>query len=130
MVRNIIFVCGHNAGRSQIAQAFFNHLNTNPEFRGESAGGNIADEVNPQAITAMKEIGIDMTDKTKYFPKVLDEGRLYFKKFSMGCNVSCGVEIDEDLGIDDPAGQPIEKVREIRDQIKIKIENIIGELNG
>ena len=44
------------------------HLNTNPEFRGESAGTNIADEVNPQAITAMKEIGIVMTDKTKYFP--------------------------------------------------------------
>lgn len=127
-MKTILFLCGHNAGRSQMAQALFNTLNKNSEYRGESAGTNIADQVNPACVEALKEIGIDMSDTKEYYPKKVDYNKEYFKVYSMGCNVKCDVKADEDLGLDDPAGQGIDAVRKIRDQLKEKIQKIVDEL--
>ncbi len=125
-----MFCCGHNAGRSQMAQAFFNHLNKNPKFVAESAGTNIANEINKQCVEAMKEIGIDMGDKKKYYPKAINPKRKYFRIYTMGCNVQCPIDFYKDLALDDPAGKPVEEVRIIRDQVKEKILEIINNLNS
>ena len=130
MVKTILFLCGHNAGRSQMAQAFFNHLNNHEDFIGESAGTNIADEINQQCVEAMQEIGINMSDPKTYYPKVFDKDQEYYKVFSMGCNVQCDLNSDKDLGVDDPAGKPVEEVRKIREDVKLKIKKIIEGLNG
>ena len=86
-MKKILFLCGHNAGRSQMAQAFFNHLYTGDAFVGESAGTNIAPGLNRTCVAAMKEIGIDMSDNSVYYPKVIDRQKQYLKVFGMGCNV-------------------------------------------
>ena len=134
MVKKILFLCGHNAGRSQMAQAFFNHLNKNKEFIGISAGTNIASKVNQECILAMKEIGIDLSDKKKYFPKKVNEDMLNnaHKIFTMGCDVTCtlpkGRKFDDDWNLDDPNGKSIEGIKLIRDSIKHKTIQLIKEL--
>ncbi|MDA1197003.1 MAG: hypothetical protein O2779_03505 [Nanoarchaeota archaeon] len=127
MAQSILFLCGHNAGRSQMAQAFFNHLYTGERYVGESAGTNIASELNAGCVVAMKEIGIDMS---KSYPQVFDRSKAYAKVFGMGCGVECDLKIDEDLGIDDPHGKEIDEVRRIRDDVKTAVERIIGDLDG
>lgn len=128
MKKKILFLCGHNAGRSQMAQAYFNELNQSSEFVGVSAGTNIADELNRACVEAMQEEGVDMNDVSHFFPKVVSEEEKYYRVYSMGCNVKSPVRIDQDLGIEDPAGREIDEVREIRDQVKQKIEVILQEL--
>jgi arsenate reductase (thioredoxin) len=133
-MKTVLFVCVHNAGRSQMAEAILNRMASERALpiRAESAGTVGGKSTNPQAIEVLKEIGIDIGGK---YPKLLTQemadsaGRI----ISMGCGVdaeACPAKflLTEDWGLDDPAGQPIEKVREIRDQIKDRIVDLIKRM--
>ncbi|OBB86749.1 heat-shock protein HtpX [Mycobacterium sp. 852002-30065_SCH5024008] len=126
---SVLFVCVHNAGRSQMAAAL---LSTMAEGRIEvrSAGTQPADEVNPVAIAAMAERGIDITAAN---PKILtgDDVRTSDVVITMGCGDACpyfpGVSY-RDWKVPDPAGQPLTTVRAIRDDIARRVEALIAEL--
>ena len=127
----VLFVCVHNAGRSQMAAGFLEHLG---EGRVEvlSAGSEPTDRVNPVAVAAMAEVGIDIAAAT---PTVLtaDAVRVSDVVVTMGCGDACpffpGTRY-EDWELDDPAGQEIEAVRPIRDEIRRRVEKLVAELVG
>lgn len=128
----VLFVCVHNASRSQMAEALFNHRA--PEgMHAASAGTEPASGISSAVVQAMAEIGIDLVGQA---PKVLspDMVREADRIVTMGCGVdqACplflGVRIDEDWGLDDPAGQPIEIVREIRDEIDSRVVDLLERL--
>ena len=126
----VIFVCVHNSGRSQMAEAFANRLGQR-KLIAESAGTEPGDALNPQAVAVMQEIGYDMSG---HHPKMmtLEMVDSADRIITMGCGVDAGVcpaafVPTEDWGLDDPKGQPIEKVREIRDEIKARVEKLIAE---
>ncbi|MBF6149627.1 low molecular weight phosphatase family protein [Nocardia nova] len=126
---SVLFVCVHNAGRSQMAQGFLTHLAGN-RVEVRSAGTEPADTINPAAIQAMAEIGIDITAQT---PKILTPDTVQTSDIviTMGCGDTCpyfpGVDY-RDWKLDDPAGLGIDAVRPIRDQIRTHIEQLIAEL--
>ncbi|MEU2253478.1 arsenate reductase ArsC [Nocardia xishanensis] len=126
---SVLFVCVHNAGRSQMAQAFLTHL-AGDSIEVRSAGSAPADTLNPAAIDAMAEIGIDITGQT---PKILtpDAVETSTVVITMGCGDACpyfpGVDY-RDWKLDDPAGKDIAAVRLIRDRIRTNIEDLITEL--
>jgi len=117
-----------------MAQALFNHHNKNSDYLGVSAGTNIASKINPVCVKVMHEIGIDMSDRSVYYPKKIDNDILNSMEmiFSMGCNIVCDLPIGksfrEDWLIDDPAAQDIDKVRIIRDQLNEKVLILINSL--
>ena len=123
----VLFVCNHNAGRSQMAQAFFERL-APPGVSAESAGTNPADAIWPEVIEAMGEVGIDISDRK---PKTLTRQMQLRADLAvtMGCGDACPyvptTVIDWDLP--DPAGQPLAKVREIRDTIEQRVRTLIDE---
>ncbi|MEU0049576.1 arsenate reductase ArsC [Streptomyces sp. NPDC006309] len=126
---SVLFVCVHNAGRSQMAAAFLTHLS---EGRVEvrSAGSAPADAVNPAAVQAMAETGIDMSAET---PKVLtvEAVRASDVVITMGCGDTCPVLPGKtylDWDLDDPAGQGVEAVRPIRDEIERRIRALLATL--
>ena len=126
---SVLFVCVHNAGRSQMAAAYLNHLS---EGRIEvlSAGSQPADRINPSAVAAMKEEGIDITAET---PKVLTTEAVQASDvvITMGCGDECPYfpgKRYEDWVLEDPAGKGVESVRPIRDEIKGRIQQLISEL--
>ncbi|MGC8833542.1 MAG: arsenate reductase ArsC [Armatimonadota bacterium] len=126
-------MCVHNSGRSQMAEAIFNHF-AKGKAKAVSAGTQPGAEVNPLAIQALSEIGVP-TDGLH--PKMLTREMLQQSNrvITMGCGVqeSCPAllhGINEDWGLDDPSGQPIEKVREIRDQIVVLVKKLLQELEG
>jgi arsenate reductase len=129
MKPSVLFVCVHNAGRSQMAQGFLTHL-AGDRIDVRSAGTEPADRINPVAVQAMGEAGIDITIGT---PVVLTPGavRLSDIVITMGCGDTCpyfpGVDYRE-WQLDDPAGRDIEAVRRIRDDIRSRIEDLIAEL--
>ena len=132
MTKDVLFVCVENAGRSQMAEAFFRKFTKN-KFNVISAGTTPSPKLNPIVIEAMKEIGIDMTDKS---PKTLSNSMISssFKTVNMGCmdKESCPALFVKDVidwNIPDPKEKTIEQVREIRDQIKSKILNLISSIN-
>lgn len=125
----VLFVCVHNAGRSQMAAAFLSHLSAG-RIEVRSAGSAPAHTVNPAAVTAMDEVGIDMSAET---PKILTTEAVQDSDvvITMGCGDSCPIfpgKRYEDWKLDDPAGQGIDAVRPIRDEIRLRIENLISEL--
>jgi len=124
-MRYVLFVCTHNAGRSQIAQAFFERYAPD-DLRAESAGQEPADAIWPNVVEAMREVGIDISDRA---PKKIDlEMQLHADKaITLNCQGSCPYVIGgvEDWEVDDPAGQPLEKVREIRDEIESRVRDLI-----
>ena len=128
-MKTVLFVCVGNAGRSQMAEAFFNHL-ADGKARAMSAGTKPASEVSPVVIQAMKEVGIDIGSNRpkKLTPEMLDKAE---RVITMGCgaeNVCPATWVEtEDWELDDPKGQNIEKVREIRDQIKARVEKLLKE---
>jgi arsenate reductase (thioredoxin) len=129
--KTVLYVCVHNAGRSQMAEAFTNVLGGG-KVQGVSAGTEPGERVNPVALEAMREIGIDMNGQR---PRLLTREMLDTadRAITMGCGVaeSCPALLGgpmEDWGLDDPAGQPIEKVREIRDQIRERVEKLLDKL--
>lgn len=130
----MLFVCVHNAGRSQMAEAFLRHAATEQGLNvtAESAGTLGAGSLNPMAVKAMEELGISMAD---HVAKQLDAEMVARADWivSMGCGVdaaACPAKflVTEDWGLDDPAGQPIERVREIRDQIRAKVDELVARL--
>ena len=128
---SVLFVCVHNAGRSQMAAAYLTHLGEG-RIEVRSAGSAPADQVNPAAVEAMAEEGIDMSAE---IPKVLtDEAvRASDVVVTMGCGDTCAIypgKRYEDWKLEDPAGQGVAAVRPIRDEIRRRIEGLIGELVG
>ena len=126
---SVLFVCVHNAGRSQMAAAYLTHL-AGDRVEVRSAGSAPADAVNPAAVEAMAEEGIDMSAE---IPKVLtDEAvRASDVVITMGCGDTCPIypgKRYEDWKLDDPAGQGVDAVRPIRDEIRRRIETLIGEI--
>ena len=124
-MRYVLFVCNHNAGRSQMAQAFFER--TAPEdIRAESAGEEPADSIWPNVIEAMHEVGIDISARR---PKKLDlEMQLHADwAITLHCKASCPFVPSqvEDWEVDDPAGEPLERVREIRDEIERRVQEFV-----
>ncbi|MNS09684.1 Arsenate-mycothiol transferase ArsC2 [compost metagenome] len=132
-MKQVLFACVHNTGRSQMAEAFFNRLADPTKARAISGGTEPATEMNATVLEAMKEVGIDLVAEG-HRPKIADLDALQEgdRPISMGCGVSlaCPVRLGrmEDWGLDDPKGQPIEKVREIRDDIRRRVEALIQEL--
>ncbi len=131
--RKILFVCVENAGRSQMAEGFFRKYATK-EWISVSAGSRPTSEINPIAVQAMKELGIDIS---KQKPKKLSEELIYdsFLNVSMGCmdQKECPVLFlgdFQDWGIEDPKDKPIEKVREIRDKIEGKVRELVKNLES
>jgi arsenate reductase (thioredoxin) len=125
-MRHVLFVCTHNAGRSQMAQAFFERDAPN-DVRAESAGTDPRREIWPVVVQAMREVGIDLAGQR---PRRLDiEMQLHADwAVTMGCGDSCPYVPTrvESWEIPDPAGRPIEEVREIRDQIERNVEHLIA----
>ena len=126
---SVLFVCVHNAGRSQMAAAYLTHLGGGAvEVR--SAGSQPADEVNPSAVAAMAEEGIDIAAES---PKVLTVEAVERSDVvvTMGCGDTCPYfpgKRYEDWVLDDPAGQGVEAVRPIRDEIRTRVESLLREL--
>lgn len=126
---SVLFVCVHNAGRSQMAAAFLHHL-SDGRIEVRSAGSEPADQVNPIAVEAMREVGIDLTAET---PKVLTPDALQASDvvITMGCGDTCPIfpgKRYEDWKLDDPAGQGLEVVRPIRDSIRERVNELIHSL--
>ncbi|MEV6165926.1 arsenate reductase ArsC [Streptomyces sp. NPDC052052] len=126
---SVLFVCVHNAGRSQMAAGFLTHL-AGDRIEVRSAGSLPAGQVNPAAIEAMREFGIDITGAT---PKVLTAKAVQASDYviTMGCGDACPVFPGKtylDWQLEDPAGKGVEAVRPIRDAIKQRIEALISEI--
>ena len=129
-MKKILFVCVHNAGRSQIAEAFFNHY-AKGKAQAFSAGTHYASRIDPTVVEAMAERGIDISNKR---PKILTLEMLGVadKVISMGCGVEgvCPATFvpTEDWQLEDPEGKPIEQARAIRDEIEAKVRTLIEEI--
>src|SRR4051812_13786154 len=122
VMKYVLFVCNHNAGRSQMAQAFFER-DAPPDVRAESAGSQPASAVCPEVIEVMREVGIDLADRRP--KKLLPEMQLHADwAVTMGCGDTCPYvpTTVEDWDIPDPAGHPVEEVRAIRDQIGVRVD--------
>lgn len=128
---SVLFVCVHNAGRSQMAAGYLRHYAGN-RIEVRSAGSVPAEHINPIAVEAMGEDGIDITAEQ---PKVLTDEAVQDSDvvITMGCGDACPFfpgKRYEDWELDDPAGQGIEAVRLIRDDIKTRIEALVADLLG
>jgi arsenate reductase len=125
----VLFVCVHNAGRSQMAAGWLRHL-AGDAVEVRSAGSEPADQINPVAVEAMHEVGIDITANT---PRKLDWDTAQSSDvlITMGCGDVCPVFPGKrylDWDLDDPAGQGLDAVRPIRDEIKRRVQRLITEL--
>jgi protein-tyrosine-phosphatase len=126
---SVLFVCVHNAGRSQMAAGFLRAI-AGDRIDVRSAGSMPADQINPVAVAAMAELGIDITAEA---PKVLTTEAVQASDvvITMGCGDACPFfpgKRYEDWKLDDPAGQGIDAVRPIRDEIRGRIEKLVSEL--
>lgn len=126
---SVLFVCVHNAGRSQMAAGWLRHL-AGDAVEVRSAGSAPADQINPVAVEAMKEVGIDITGQT---PKVLtpEDSEASSVVITMGCGDVCPYfpgQRHEDWKLDDPAGQGIDAVRPIRDEIRDRVQALVDDL--
>ncbi len=126
---SVLYVCVHNAGRSQMAAAWTRHL-SGGAVEVRSAGSAPADQINPVAVEAMLEVGIDMRAEQ---PKVLttDAVQASDAVITMGCGDACPIfpgKRYEDWKLDDPAGQGLDAVRPIRDEIRGRVEALLREL--
>src|SRR5699024_3142507 len=126
---SVLFVCVHNAGRSQMAAGYLRHL-AGDRIEARSAGSMPADHINPTAVAAMLAEGIDITTAQ---PRVLTAEAVQASDvvITMGCGDACPYfpgKRYEDWKLDDPAGQGIDAVRPIRDDIKSRIANLVSEL--
>jgi arsenate reductase len=128
---SVLFVCVHNAGRSQMAAGWLRHL-AGDAVEVRSAGSAPAASANPVAVEAMAEVGIDITGSE---PRILDYATAEASDVivTMGCGDVCPVfpgKRYEDWQLDDPAGQGIEAVRPIRDEIRARVEKLVAELTA
>ncbi|MEU9284639.1 arsenate reductase ArsC [Streptomyces sp. NPDC048275] len=128
---SVLFTCVHNAGRSQMTAGFLNHL-AGDRIEVRSAGSLLADQVNPAAVEAMKEVGVDIVGQQ---PKVLttEAVQAYDYVITMGCGDACPSFPSKhylDWALEDPAGKGVESVRPIRDAIKTRIGALISDIDG
>ena len=128
---SFLFVCVHNAGRSQMAAAYLSHL-AGDRVEVRSAGSAPADTVNPAVVAAMLEEGIDISAQT---PKILTTEAVQDSDYviTMGCGDACPFFPGKtylDWVLEDPAGQGVDHVRPIRDEIKARIEGLIAEIDA
>jgi arsenate reductase len=128
----VIFACVHNAGRSQMAAAWFNLLADPAKARAISAGTEPGVRVHPEVLAAMREVGIDLEHSKPQLltgPMLAEASHL----MTMGCGEACPVAprsvVRDDWPLDDPKGKPIERVREIRGEIRSRVSELIRE-NG
>jgi arsenate reductase len=124
----VIFACVHNAGRSQMAAAWFAKLADPAKARALSAGTNPGPRVHPEVVAVMREVGIDLATAT---PRRLDDALAAGASWlvTMGCGEACphvpGLR-REDWALEDPMGQPLERVREIRDEVRRRVEAFVA----
>jgi protein-tyrosine-phosphatase len=128
-VSEVLFVCVHNAGRSQMAAGLVK-LRSRGRIQVRSAGSDPGEEINPAVIEAMAEIGVDMSDE---FPKPLTAEAVKAADvvITMGCGDACPIypgKRYEDWELEDPAGRDIDTVRRIRDEIDLRVHRLVGEL--
>jgi arsenate reductase (thioredoxin) len=128
---SVLFVCVHNAGRSQMAAGYLNHLSSGA-IEVRSAGSEPADKVNPIAVQAMAEDGIDITAEQ---PKILttDAVKASDVVITMGCGDTCPYypgKRYEDWELEDPAGKDLDTVRRVRDDIRGRVQALISELQS
>lgn len=126
----VLFVCVHNAGRSQMAAGWLRHL-AGDAVEVRSAGSEPADRINPVAVEAMREVGIDITDRT---PTRLtwDAAEASDVIVTMGCGDACPVfpgKRYEDWQLTDPAGRSLDVVRQVRDEIRQRVAHLISTLD-
>jgi arsenate reductase len=129
-IPEVLFVCVHNAGRSQMAAGLLQR-DAGDRIRVISAGSEPADQLNPAVVEAMKEIGIDISAEQ---PKKLEDGMVRESDvvITMGCGDACPIypgKRYEDWELEDPAGKDLETVRGIRDEIAARVDSLIGELS-
>ena len=127
----VLFVCVHNAGRSQMAAVLTSHL-SGGRVSVRSAGSAPADEINPRVVEAMAELGLDLSNE---FPKPLADDFVQAADvvITMGCGDACPLYPGKryvDWEVDDPAGQPIAVVRRIREDIWVRVERLLEELGA
>ena len=125
----VLFVCVHNAGRSQMAAGWLREL-AGDRIEVRSAGSAPADSINPAAVAAMNEVGIDISHQT---PKILtpDSVQASDVVITMGCGDACPYypgKRYEDWKLEDPAGKGIDEVRPVRDEIRVRVEDLIASL--
>ena len=126
---SVLFVCVHNAGRSQMAAGLLDHL-AHGRVQVRSAGSTPADQINPAVAAAMREVGIDLS---KEFPKPLttDAVEAADVVVTMGCGEACPIFAGKrylDWELDDPSGLSVEEVRPIRDEIDRRVRDLLAEL--
>ncbi|GGL08133.1 arsenate reductase ArsC [Mangrovihabitans endophyticus] len=126
---SVLFVCVHNAGRSQMAAGWLRHL-AGDAVEVRSAGSEPADQINPAAVEAMREVGIDITGRTpaKLLWKTAEESDVIV---TMGCGDACPIfpgKRYEDWKLDDPAGKDVAAVRPIRDEIRARVTDLLADL--
>jgi arsenate reductase len=128
-VKTVIFACVHNAGRSQMAAAWFNALANPDAARAISAGTEPGPRVHPEVLDAMNEVGIDLSRQT---PRLLTDelARGAQMLVTMGCGEQCpvvpGVQRD-DWPLEDPKGKPLTRVRAIRDEVKQRVQHLLEQ---
>jgi len=128
---SVLFVCIHNAGRSQMAAGWLRQL-AGDRVEVRSAGSEPANQLNPVAVEAMREVGIDITGAVPHL-LATEDVRASDVVITMGCGDTCPIypgKRYEDWDLTDPAGQPIDVVREVRDDIRSRVEKLIGELQA
>lgn len=126
----VLFVCVQNAGRSQIAQALFERSGDG-RHEARSAGSRPAEHVHPEVVEVMRELGIDVAGRT---PHGLERADLEWADHvvTMGCGDECPVvpgKRYEDWDLPDPAGRPLDEVRAIRDEIAVRVDGLVSELD-
>ena len=127
-MKTVLFICVHNSGRSQMAEAFFNQL-AQGKAKAISAGSQPADKVNPSVVKVMQEVGIDISNnKPKLLTLEMMEGITL--AITMGCENACPYTTAEtrDWALEDRRDKPIDEVRKIRDEIKVRVNKLIGEM--
>jgi arsenate reductase (thioredoxin) len=130
-IPEVLFVCTHNAGRSQMAAALLDQAAAG-RVRVSSAGSQPADQLNPAVVQAMAEVGLDLS---REYPKPLTADRVQAADvvITMGCGDACPVYPGRrylDWDLPDPAGLTIEQIRPIRDEISVRVQALISELDG
>ncbi|HEX8824252.1 MAG TPA: arsenate reductase ArsC [Archangium sp.] len=126
-MKTVIFACVHNAGRSQMAAAFFNALADSQKARAVSAGTRPGERVHPEVQAAMAEVGIDLSGaRPQRLTDELTQGAGWL--ITMGCGEACphvpGLKRD-DWPLEDPKGKPVERVRQIRDEVRSRISSFL-----
>ena len=126
-MKTVLFACVHNAGRSQMAAAWFNKLADSQKAIGISAGTFPGERVHPEVVEVMKEVGIDLsTEHPKFLSEDLAQSASVL--ITMGCGEACPVVPGlrrDDWPLEDPKGKPVERVREIRDELQDRVQGLV-----